>query len=121
MEFYLLGGILDQTLRIPFAPGPRFRANVDEVPGVGVVFAEDVVFGVVQQGEELVEEAPLALFGEFPVEAEHAAPEHGAEVVHVFVRWHPVSLRARISRLITRSLTHSPTGARLARKLLGRK
>ena len=88
---YLLGGVLDQILRVPFAPGSRFRADVDEVPGVGVVPAEDVVFGVVQQGEELVEEALLALLGEFPVEAEHAAPEHGAEVVHVLVRGHPVS------------------------------
>lgn len=57
------------------------------------MFAEDVLFGVVQEGEELVEEAPLAFFGEFPVEAEHAAPEHGAEVVHVFVRGHPVFRR----------------------------
>ena len=89
---YLLGGIFDQTFRIPFAPRARFRADVDEVPGVDVVvFAEDVVFGVVQQGQELVEEALFALLGEFPVEADHAAPEHGAEVVHVFVRGHPVS------------------------------
>ena len=88
---YLLGGVLDQMLRVPFAPGSRLRADVDEVPGVGVVPAEDVVLGVVQQGEELVEEAFLALLGEFPVEAEHAAPEHGAEIVHVLVRGHPVS------------------------------
>lgn len=56
-----------------------------------VVFAEDVVFGVMQQGEELVEEAFFAFFGEFPVEAKHAAPEHGAEIVHIFVRGHPIS------------------------------
>lgn len=103
--FYLLGGVLDQALGVPFAPGPRFRADVDEVPGVGVVAAEDVVFGVVQQGEELVEEAPLALLGELPVEAEHAAPEHGAEVVHVFVRGHPVFLGALV--LVVQLLTHS--------------
>lgn len=36
---YLLGGVLDQTLGVPFAPGPRFRADVDEVPGVFVVVA----------------------------------------------------------------------------------
>lgn len=58
-----------------------------------------MVFGVVQQGEELVEEALLALFGELPVEAEHAAPEQGAEIVHVFVRGHPVFLEARVSSL----------------------
>ena len=103
--FYLLGGILDQTLRVPFPPRARLRANVDEVPGIGVVAAEDVVFGVVQQGEELVEEALLAFLGEFPVEAEHAAPEHGAEVVHVFVRGHPVFLEAHVSRLLAYLLT----------------
>lgn len=90
---YLLGGVLDQTFRVAFPPRGRLRADVDEVPGVVVVFAEDVVFGVVQQGQELVEEALLALLGELPVEADHAAPEHGAEVVHVFVRGHPVSSR----------------------------
>ena len=100
-SFYLLGRVLDQTLRVPFPPRPRFRANVDEVPGIGVVSAEDVVLGVVQQGEELVEEALLAFLGEFPVEAEHAAPEHGAEIVHVLVRGHPVFLDARVSRLLT--------------------
>lgn len=100
LESYLLGRILDQTFRVAFAPGVRLRADVDEVPGVGVgFFAEDAVFGVVQQGEELVEEALLALFGELPVEAEHAAPEHGAEIVHVLVRGHPVFLEARVSSL----------------------
>ncbi len=92
--------MLDEALRVASAPGPRFRADVDEVPGVAVVPAEDVVLGVVQQGEELVEEALLALLGELPVEAEHAAPEHGAEVVHVLVRGHPVfTSKARVSRL----------------------
>ena len=90
---YLLGGILNQGFRIPFASRARFRANVDEIPGVVVVFAEDVMFGVMQQGEELVEKALLAFFGELPVETVHAAPEHGAEVVHVFVWGHPVLSR----------------------------
>ena len=98
--------MLDEAFRIASAPGFRFRADVDEVPGVVVVLAENVVFGVVQQGEELVEEALLALLGELPVEAEHAAPEHGAEVVHVFVRGHPV-FRPRLGLvvLVVRSLT----------------
>ncbi len=98
--------MLDDAFRIASAPGFRFRADVDEVPGVVVVLAEDVVFGVVQQGEELVEEALLALLGELPVEAEHAAPEHGAEVVHVFVRGHPV-FRPRLGLvvLLVRSFT----------------
>ena len=87
---YLLGSVLDQTFGVAFAPRTRLRANVDEIPGIVVVLAQDVVFGVMQQGQELVEEAFLAFLGELPVEAEHAAPEHGAEIVHVFVRGHPV-------------------------------
>ena len=43
-----------------------------------------------EQGEELVKEALLAFFGELPVEAVHAAPEHGAEIVHIALRGHPV-------------------------------
>lgn len=43
-----------------------------------------------EEGQELVEEALLAFFGELPVEGVHAAPEHGAEVVHVFLGGHPV-------------------------------
>ena len=103
---YLLGGIFNQTLCVPFAPRARSCANVNEVPGVVVVGAEDVVFGVVQQGEELVEETLLAFFGELPVEAVHAAPEHGAEIVHVLLGGHPVSLEGRVSRLFGRFLTY---------------
>ena len=90
---YLLGGVFNQSLGVAFATGARSRANVDEVPGVVVILAEDVVFGVMQQREELVEEALLTFFGEFPIKAVHAAPEHGAEVVHVFVGGHPVVFR----------------------------
>ena len=90
---HMLTRPLNQTFRIPLPPRAGLRANVDEIPRIGVVFAEDVLFGVVQEGEELVEEAPLAFFGELPVEAEHAAPEHGAEIVHVFVGGHPVFWR----------------------------
>lgn len=91
---YLLGRVLNQTSRVPFSPRAGLRANVDEVPGVVVVLAEDLAFGVVQQGEEIVEEALLAFFGELPIERVHAAPEHGAEVVHVLLRGHPVSQRS---------------------------
>ena len=91
--------MLDQRLGVPLAPRPRFRANVDEIPGVGVVvFAEDVAFGVVQQGEELVEEALFTFLGELPVEAEHSAPEHSTKVIHVLVWGHPNILeRVRVS------------------------
>ena len=82
--------MLNQSLGVAFTAGARSGANVDEVPGIVVVLAEDVVFGVMQQGEELVEEALLTFFGEFPVEAVHTTPEHGAEVVHVLVGGHPV-------------------------------
>ena len=102
---YLLGCILNQGFRIAFAPRGRFRANVDEIPGVVVVFAEDVVFGVVQKGQELVEQALPALFGELPAEAVHAAPEHGAEVVHVFLRGHPVFSRLLLVALLLICLT----------------
>ena len=54
------------------------------------------MLGVVQEGEELVEEALLALLGQLPVEAEHAAPEQGAEIVHVSVRGHPVFLEGAV-------------------------
>ena len=90
---YLLGRVLNQTSRVAFSPRAGSRTNVDEVPGVIVLFAKDVVFGVVQQGEEFVEEALLAFFGELPVEGVHAAPELGAEIVHVLLRGHPVLSR----------------------------
>ena len=51
------------------------------------------MFGVVQKGDKLVENPLLAFFGELPVEAVHAAPEHGAKAVHVFLRGHPVFSR----------------------------
>ena len=63
------------------------------------------MFGVVQQGEELVEEALLAFLGELPVEAEHAAPEQGAEIVHVLVRGHPVSRGLVLVALFSDRLT----------------
>ena len=82
--------MLDQGLGVPFAPRPRLRANIDEIPGVGVVvFAEDVAFGVVQQGEKLVEKALLAFLGELPVEAEHTTPKHSTKVIHILVWRHP--------------------------------
>ena len=52
---YLLGCILNQGFRIAFSPRGRFRTNVHEIPGVVIFFAEDVLFGVVQKGQELVE------------------------------------------------------------------
>ena len=85
--------MLDERLGVPFAPRPRFRANVDEIPGVGVVFAEDVAFGVVQQGEKFIEEALLAFLGELPVEAKHTTPQHSTKVIHILVRGHPVFSR----------------------------
>ena len=97
---YLLGCILNQGFRIAFTPRGRFCADVDEIPGVVVVFAEDVVFGVVQEGQKLVEEALLALLGELPAEAVHAAPEHGAKVVHVLLRGHPVLSRLMLVALL---------------------
>ena len=81
--------MLDQRLGVPFAPRSRFRAYVDEIPGVGVVFAEDVAFGVVQQGEKFIEEALLAFLGELPVEAKHTTPQHSTEIVHILVWGHP--------------------------------
>ena len=97
---YLLGCILNQGFRIAFAPRGRFRTNVHEIPGVVVFFAEDVLFGVVQKGQELVEKALLALFGELPAKAVNAAPEHGAKVVHVFLRGHPVFSRLMLVALL---------------------
>ena len=102
---YLLGCILNQGFRIAFSPRGRLRTNVHEIPGVVVFFAEDVVFGVVQKGQELVEKALLALFGELPAEAVHAAPEHGAKVVHVFFRGHPVLSRLMLVALLLIHLT----------------
>ena len=81
--------MLDERLGVPFAPRPRFRANVDEIPGVGVVFAEVVAFGVVQLGEKFVQEALLAFLGALPVEAEHTAPQHSTEIAHILVWGHP--------------------------------
>ena len=82
--------MLNQTLRVPLAARTGLRADVHEVPGVFVIGTEDLVLGVVQEGDELVEEALPAFLGELPVEAVDAAPEHGAEVVHVFLGGHPV-------------------------------
>ena len=97
---YLLSCILNQGFRIAFSPRGRLRANVDEIPGVVILFAEDVVFSIVQQRQEFVEKALLALFGELPVKAVHAAPEHGAKVVHVFLRGHPVLSRLMLDALL---------------------
>ena len=62
------------------------------------------MFGVVQKGQKLVEETFLPLFGELPAEAVHAAPEHGAKVVHVFLRGHPVLSRLVLVALLLTNL-----------------
>ena len=48
------------------------------------------MLGVVKQRKELVEQALLAFLGELPVEAVHAAPEHGAEIVQVLLGGDPI-------------------------------
>ena len=62
------------------------------------------MFGIVQKGQKLVEETFLAFFGELPAEAVHAAPEHGAKVVHVFLRGHPVLSRLMLVALLLTDL-----------------
>lgn len=63
LSVYLLGGVLDQSSGVTFATGLGLGADVDEVPGAVVVFTEDALFRVVQQGQELVEEALPAFLG----------------------------------------------------------
>lgn len=87
--------MLDQLPRIAFPSRRRFGADVDEIPRVVVARPEHVVFRVVQQRQELVEEAALAFGGELVIEAPEAAAQDGAPVVHVLARRHPVGQGGR--------------------------
>ncbi len=88
---YLAGDMLDQLLSVPLSSRRGLGADVDEIPGqVVAAGAEHVALGVVQERQELVEEAALALGGELVLQAPEAAAQDGAPVVHVLARRHPV-------------------------------
>lgn len=58
---HLCSRVLNQFLRIPFAPRIRLGANVNEIPRTQICFfAQDFVLCFVQERHELGEEALLA-------------------------------------------------------------
>ncbi len=98
---YLASDMLDELLSVTLASCRGLGADVDEIPGLVVAAgAEHVALGVVQERQELVEEAALALGGQLVLQAPQAAAQDGAPVVHVLARRHPVGSRvwAAVSR-----------------------
>lgn len=82
--------VRDEFSSIPFASCGFLSADVHEVPGLVVAVSHDAGLGMVQQGQELVEEALLTFGGELVLQAPHSRPEDGEEVVHVVAGRHPV-------------------------------
>jgi hypothetical protein len=64
--------LLDKFTGISFATGTRFRAEVDEIVGVVVTLAHYVLLGVVEEWEELGEEASSSFGRELVVKPPHA-------------------------------------------------
>ena len=89
MKPYLSGDVLYQRLSVAFALLTGSRAEVDEVVAFGVSLAEHVTFRVVQQREELGEEAFAAFGGELVIHPPETAAEQGAPVLDVFSRGEP--------------------------------
>jgi hypothetical protein len=56
--------MLNELAGMAFAAGAGFSAQVDEVPGFVFAGAEGGVHGVVEEGQEFIEEAALAFGGE---------------------------------------------------------
>lgn len=81
--------ILNRFPCIPFSATGRLRADVDEVPGVLVAGAHYGGLGVVEEGQEFVEEAAAAEGGELVGEAPHAGAQEGEVIVHVLGGGHP--------------------------------
>lgn len=86
--------ILDEFACVALAARGHLGAEVHEIPGVVVTGAHDLMLGVVQEGEELVEEAGFAFAREFVVKAPETTAEDGQVVVHVLAGWHPVMKRS---------------------------
>jgi hypothetical protein len=83
--------MLDQFPRIALATGTRLASKVNKVVRVIITVTHNIVFGVVQQGQELVVETCFAFRRELVPKAPHAGAEDGPEIVHVFTGWHPAS------------------------------
>ena len=58
------GSVLDEGLRVAFASRARLSPNVDEIPAMGILLSERLVFGLVQEGKELIEKSEPAFSGE---------------------------------------------------------
>ena len=82
--------MLDQLPRIPLSTRRRLAAQVNEVVGVVVSLAHHVLLGVVEEREELFEEALLAFGRELVVESPEAATENGPEAIDVCSGWKPI-------------------------------
>jgi hypothetical protein len=81
--------MLDQFPRIALATSTRLASKVNKVIRVIVSVTHNIMFGMVQQGQELVVETGFAFTGELVPEAPHAGAEDGPEIVHVIAGWHP--------------------------------
>jgi len=70
---------LNQLSRIPLPPRTRFTAQVHEIIRIVVAITHDIMFGIVQQGHEFIEESVAAFGGELVVESPHARAEGGED------------------------------------------
>ena len=86
--------MLDQLPRISLSTRRRLAAQVDEIVGIVVSLTHYVLLGVVQEREELLEEALLAFDRELVVESPEATAEYGPEAIDVCSGWEPVSCLA---------------------------
>lgn len=86
---YHLRHILNQLPSV--SPTPRLRLSTDiiEIPRIGIPLPENLLFAVVQQGQELIEEAGPAFLGQFPAQTPHAASQDGEPVIDILARGQP--------------------------------
>ena len=60
----LSGHMLDELAAVAFAASARPGANVDQIPAIIISLTESRMLGIVEEGEELVEETPFTLGGQ---------------------------------------------------------
>ena len=103
--------MLDELAGMPLATTSRAGTQVDEVPGVELAVAKGGLHGVVEEGEELVEEAALAFSGETVVETPETRAADGEVVVHVLAGRHPVRVSISVNGVSDVSSTYQSATA----------
>lgn len=84
-----LRNVLDQFPCITSPSTVDLGPEIDKIPAVVITLAHDFCLGRMQQWQELIEEALLALGAQLKVQPPHAAPKDREPIIHVLAGRHP--------------------------------